>query len=265
MTDPTTGGVFASFAALGDINLAEPKSLIGFAGARVAAGTTREALPEGFQRAEFLFEHGFVDQVVPRVELRDTLQGLLRYLRPRRAATRPAATATGADAARWRCSTTFIEAGKPRERLRSVAEQVQAAAGGCRRAARSGLGRASRWRATSSGRTRSSSSRMIATDVIELHGDRFFGDDPAVVGGFCRHRRPAGRLHRPPEGRRDRREHPPQLRHAAPRGLSQGDPAVPAGRAAAAAGGHLRRHARRVAGSGIRGAWRGGGDRALDP
>jgi acetyl-CoA carboxylase carboxyl transferase subunit beta len=81
MTDPTTGGVFASFAALGDVNIAEPKALIGFAGARVAAGTIAEELPDGFQRAEFLFEHGFVDMVVPRNKLRDTLQGLLRYMR----------------------------------------------------------------------------------------------------------------------------------------------------------------------------------------
>jgi acetyl-CoA carboxylase carboxyl transferase subunit beta len=82
MTDPTTGGVFASFAALGDVNLAEPNALIGFAGARVAAGTIAEELPDGFQRAEFLFEHGFVDEVVPRAKLRDTLIGLLRYLKP---------------------------------------------------------------------------------------------------------------------------------------------------------------------------------------
>ncbi|HSH21698.1 MAG TPA: acetyl-CoA carboxylase, carboxyltransferase subunit beta [Candidatus Caenarcaniphilales bacterium] len=82
MTDPTTGGVYASFAALGDVNLAEPNALIGFAGARVAAGTISESLPEGFQRAEFLFEHGFVEQVVPRTKLRDTIVGLLRYLRP---------------------------------------------------------------------------------------------------------------------------------------------------------------------------------------
>jgi acetyl-CoA carboxylase carboxyl transferase subunit beta len=82
MTDPTTGGVFASFAALGDVNLAEPDALIGFAGARVAAGTIAESLPDGFQRAEFLFEHGFVDQVVARDQLRDTLVALLRYLRP---------------------------------------------------------------------------------------------------------------------------------------------------------------------------------------
>ena len=78
MTDPTTGGVFASFAALGDVNLAEPNALIGFAGARVAAGTIAQELPPGFQRAEFLFEHGFVDQVVPRAELRESSSRLLR-------------------------------------------------------------------------------------------------------------------------------------------------------------------------------------------
>jgi acetyl-CoA carboxylase carboxyl transferase subunit beta len=82
MTDPTTGGVFASFAALGDVNLAEPDALIGFAGARVAAATIAEELPEGFQRSEFVRDHGFVDQVVPRPELRDTLIRLLAYLRP---------------------------------------------------------------------------------------------------------------------------------------------------------------------------------------
>jgi acetyl-CoA carboxylase carboxyl transferase subunit beta len=82
MTDPTTGGVFASFASLGDVNMAEPKSLIGFAGARVAAGTIAEELPEGFQRAEFLFEHGFVDMVVERSKLRETIAGVLRFLKP---------------------------------------------------------------------------------------------------------------------------------------------------------------------------------------
>src|SRR5687767_10293312 len=82
MTDPTTGGVFASFAALGDVNIAEPRALIGFAGARVAAGTIAEELPEGFQRAEFLYEHGFVDLVVQRSKLRETVLGLLRYMKP---------------------------------------------------------------------------------------------------------------------------------------------------------------------------------------
>jgi acetyl-CoA carboxylase carboxyl transferase subunit beta len=81
MTDPTTGGVFASFAALGDVNVAEPNALIGFAGSRVSAGTIAESLPPGFQRSEFLFSHGFLDLVVPRHELRDELGRLLDYLR----------------------------------------------------------------------------------------------------------------------------------------------------------------------------------------
>ena len=82
MSDPTTGGVFASYAVLGDVNLAEPNALIGFAGARVAAGTIAQELPPGFQRAEFLFDHGFVDRVVHRRELRSEVALLLKYLVP---------------------------------------------------------------------------------------------------------------------------------------------------------------------------------------
>ena len=78
LTDPTTGGVTASFASLGDIILAEPGALIGFAGPRVIRQTIGQELPEGFQRAEFQMEHGFVDAVVPRTEMRDTLARLLR-------------------------------------------------------------------------------------------------------------------------------------------------------------------------------------------
>jgi acetyl-CoA carboxylase carboxyl transferase subunit beta len=81
LTDPTTGGVSASFAMLGDIVLAEPGAIIGFAGARVIQETIRETLPERFQRAEYLFEHGMVDQVVPRTELAATLGRMLRLLR----------------------------------------------------------------------------------------------------------------------------------------------------------------------------------------
>jgi acetyl-CoA carboxylase carboxyl transferase subunit beta len=80
LTDPTTGGVLASFASLGDVIVAEPRALIGFAGARVASGTVGEELPEGFQTAEFLLEHGFVDLVVHRSEMRATLSRLLRLL-----------------------------------------------------------------------------------------------------------------------------------------------------------------------------------------
>ena len=81
MSDPTTGGVFASYAVLGDVNLAEPNALIGFAGARVAAGTIAQELPPGFQRSEFLFEHGFIDRVVHRRDLRSEIAALLRFMR----------------------------------------------------------------------------------------------------------------------------------------------------------------------------------------
>jgi len=80
LTNPTTGGVSASFAMLGDITLAEPGAVIGFAGARVIEETIREKLPEGFQRAEYLLEHGMVDRVVARKELKETLQRIIRLL-----------------------------------------------------------------------------------------------------------------------------------------------------------------------------------------
>ncbi len=82
LTDPTTGGVTASFAMLGDIHIAEPGALIGFAGARVIEQTVRETLPEGFQRAEYLHEHGIVDMVVRRPDLPATLGRILRILHP---------------------------------------------------------------------------------------------------------------------------------------------------------------------------------------
>ena len=80
MTDPTTGGVTASFAMLGDLNIAEPNALIGFAGPRVIEQTIRQTLPEGFQRSEFLLEHGMLDLIVDRAEMKDTLVRCLKNL-----------------------------------------------------------------------------------------------------------------------------------------------------------------------------------------
>jgi acetyl-CoA carboxylase carboxyl transferase subunit beta len=79
LTDPTTGGVTASYAMLGDLNIAEPKALIGFAGPRVIEQTIRQTLPEGFQRSEFLVEHGMVDQITPRGEMKPALGSFLRF------------------------------------------------------------------------------------------------------------------------------------------------------------------------------------------
>ena len=81
MTDPTTGGVTASYAMLGDFNIAEPKALIGFAGPRVIKETIKKDLPEGFQRSEFLLEHGFLDFIVDRSELKDKISDLIVLLK----------------------------------------------------------------------------------------------------------------------------------------------------------------------------------------
>ncbi|MBL8139933.1 MAG: acetyl-CoA carboxylase carboxyltransferase subunit beta [Acidobacteria bacterium] len=85
LTDPTTGGVTASFAMLGDLNIAEPKALIGFAGPRVIEQTIRQKLPEGFQRSEFLLEHGMVDAIVDRRQLKAAIASALRFMLPSRA------------------------------------------------------------------------------------------------------------------------------------------------------------------------------------
>ncbi len=91
LTDPTTGGVTASFAMLGDLNIAEPGALIGFAGPRVIEQTIRESLPEGFQRSEFLLEKGFLDMVVPRPELKSTVACCLRHFARPAPKSKPAA------------------------------------------------------------------------------------------------------------------------------------------------------------------------------
>ena len=80
MTDPTTGGVAASFAMLGDINIAEPRALIGFAGPRVIEQTVGQKLPEGFQRSEFLLDHGAIDMIVDRRNMRDEIDNLISKL-----------------------------------------------------------------------------------------------------------------------------------------------------------------------------------------
>jgi acetyl-CoA carboxylase carboxyl transferase subunit beta len=80
LTDPTTGGVTASFAMLGDVNIAEPRALIGLSGPRVIEETIKQELPDGFQRSEFLLEHGMIDLVVDRRDLRETTARLLRHM-----------------------------------------------------------------------------------------------------------------------------------------------------------------------------------------
>ncbi len=190
LSDPTTGGVFASFAAVGDVNLAEPGALIGFAGARVSAGTIATELPPGFQRAEFLFAHGFVDRVVARADMRDELAALLRLL-PVRGAPTPAAPAE-AD----------ITAFRPLSFLSTFADRVGDLAGGepATTEVRSNgttldQGTAAPadevWARVQLARSlhRPRTLEFLATmadEFVELHGDRLFGDDAAVVTGLAR-------------------------------------------------------------------------------
>ena len=131
LTDPTTGGVTASFAMLGDLNIAEPKALIGFAGPRVIEQTIRQKLPEGFQRSEFLLDKGMLDLVVDRREMKATIANALRFMGCVRPATPPAGVRrrrgrTGAEAAA-RPSRQARERRPPRLSLRprTVRHQVR--------------------------------------------------------------------------------------------------------------------------------------------
>jgi acyl-CoA carboxylase subunit beta len=205
LSDPTTGGVFASFAAVGDVNIAEPDALIGFAGARVSAGTIAAELPPGFQRSEFLYSHGFVDRVVPRVELRDELLALLGLLRAR-----------GADAP-VEITDGDVPAFRPLSFLSTIADKVGDLASGdtddddgdgSQNSTEGGTDEGTRTNGTTLGPASATSRDEVWARVqvarslrrprtlefvaamtdgfVELHGDRLFGDDAAVVAGLAR-------------------------------------------------------------------------------
>ena len=193
LTNPTTGGVTASYAMLGDVQIAEPGALIGFAGARVIEQTIREKLPEGFQRAEYLKDHGMVDMVVHRHELRPTLARLCRLLTKSPAldtAVKPAATVTDAapvvTARTWR---------RPHPRRERTCGKAGSAA---RRSDRAAVGPASpanrsrpRAHAASAGEARSSRTRTAAGDPCRRHQRQGFDDRlPARDPGSRRSARP---------------------------------------------------------------------------
>ncbi len=188
LCDPTTGGVFASFAAVGDVNVAEPNALIGFAGSRVSAGTIAQELPVGFQRSEFLFAHGFIDRIVARPALRDELARLLRLLRARDASD-PDRLSAEVDLAGFR----------PFSFLTSLVERVGEIGGADAdrngpRTGEPGGGADPRdavWARVQLARNlhRPRTLEFVAAmteDFVELHGDRLFGDDAAIVAGLAR-------------------------------------------------------------------------------
>ena len=161
LTDPTTGGVTASFAMLGDIILAEPFALIGFAGPRVIEQTIGQKLPEGFQRSEFLLEHGFIDKIVPREEMKETLADILKLHTPRTSQAFSVDNRTKGESIGGKRKSFWL-----RKNKRSAWDTVL-------------LSR--------------SSDRPVASDYIhelfddflEFAGDRYYKDDGAIIGGIA--------------------------------------------------------------------------------
>ena len=156
LTDPTTGGVTASFAMLGDILLAEPGALIGFAGPRVIEQTIRQRLPKGFQRAEFLLEHGFLDAIVERPHMKEVLGNLLDLHSEKDETVRD-----------FQNENQIIQEIEPKQTKRDVWDRVLI----------------SRKKDRPVG---SDYIQALFTDFQEFHGDRLYGDDPAVIGGIAR-------------------------------------------------------------------------------
>ncbi len=204
MSDPTTGGVFASFAAVGDVNVAEPDALIGFAGARVTAGTIAAELPPGFQRAEFLFSHGFVDRVVVRAELHDELSSLLRLL-PARGSFEQAEPVEEIPAFRPFSFLTTIadrvgeltngDGSSSDDEIDAMTTPVTVPAvapdGVVEVAAAEAAPRDDVWARVQLARNLHRPRTLefvdaMADEFIELHGDRLFGDDAAIVAGLAR-------------------------------------------------------------------------------
>lgn len=191
LTDPTTGGVTASFAMLGDIILAEPKALIGFAGPRVIEQTIGQKLPKGFQRSEFLLEHGFIDQIVERPKMRETLGRILEFhgkvqtdiedTIDKTAGETASQTgdqavdrATGKIVSKTTIHTADEIKSKDSEDIVDKAQTQKINA----------------WDRVLLSRRKnrpvgSDYIRMLFQDFTEFHGDRLYGDDPAIIGGIA--------------------------------------------------------------------------------
>ena len=191
LTDPTTGGVTASFAMLGDIILAEPRALIGFAGPRVIEQTIGQKLPKGFQRSEFLLEHGFIDQIVERPKMRETLGRILEFHGKVQTdiedtidkTTGKTASQTGDQAVdratgKIVSKTTVHTADEIKSKdSEDIVDKAQTQ-------------KINAWDRVLLSRRKnrpvgSDYIRMLFQDFTEFHGDRLYGDDPAIIGGIA--------------------------------------------------------------------------------
>ncbi len=178
LTDPTTGGVTASFAMEGDVILAEPGALIGFAGPRVIEQTIRQKLPKGFQRSEFLLEHGFVDRIVERDELKQVLGDLLRLHVREEAGRKELPGEKSSEEAQKQAELKIEQRAEPGSEQRAERRR--------QRYQRIGV-----WDRVLRSRDKdrpvgSDYLEELFEDFYELHGDRCFGDDLAVMGGIAR-------------------------------------------------------------------------------
>ena len=174
LTDPTTGGVTASFAMLGDIIIAEPQALIGFAGPRVIEQTIGEKLPEGFQRAEFLLEHGFVDQIVKRENMKPVLGRILKMHDHVHPDCRKGKEIRKSDRTEpvQKAGMTEKKAGKKAAEQEPWSEKSLTA-----------------WERVCRSRSKERPVGkdyidILFEDFVELHGDRYYRDDPAIIGGI---------------------------------------------------------------------------------
>lgn len=191
LTDPTTGGVTASFAMLGDIILAEPKALIGFAGPRVIEQTIGQKLPKGFQRSEFLLEHGFIDQIVERPKMRETLGRILEFHGKVQTDIEDTIDKTAGETASQTgdqavdratdkivSKTTVHTADEIKSKdSEDIVDKTQTQ-------------RINAWDRVLLSRRKnrpvgSDYIRMLFQDFTEFHGDRLYGDDPAIIGGIA--------------------------------------------------------------------------------
>ena len=175
LTDPTTGGVTASFAMLGDIIIAEPQALIGFAGPRVIEQTIGEKLPEGFQRAEFLLEHGFVDQIVKRENMKPVLGRILKMHDHVHPDCRKGKEVRKSDRTEPvpKAGMTERKAGKKAAEQEPWSEKSLTA-----------------WERVCRSRSKERPVGkdyidILFEDFVELHGDRYYRDDPAIIGGIA--------------------------------------------------------------------------------
>ncbi|MGN1267766.1 MAG: acetyl-CoA carboxylase carboxyltransferase subunit alpha, partial [Dorea sp.] len=165
LTDPTTGGVTASFAMLGDIILAEPNALIGFAGPRVIEQTIKQKLPKGFQRAEFLLEHGFIDEIVERTQMKDTLSRILKLHEKKSVCDEVLS------------EHEVLKEAENEEKDETSYADMQDAYDSWDRVL------LSRMKDRPVG---SDYIEMLFTEFTEFHGDRYFADDKAIIGGIAR-------------------------------------------------------------------------------